>query len=74
MTPLEVQSNAPSRTVPPIVLEAVLTASVAASAYHGYRRNRSLGWALVWGFMGGLFPVFTPAIALAQGFGERDRP
>lgn len=47
------------------------TASVAASAYHGYKRNRSVGWAVWWGFMGGLFPVITPAIALAQGFGKR---
>ena len=47
------------------------TASVAASAYHGYKRNQSVGWALVWGFFGGLAPVVTPAIALAQGFGKR---
>lgn len=48
----------------------VATASSAASAFHGYKRNGSIGWALWWGFMGGLFPVFTPAIALAQGFGK----
>lgn len=47
------------------------TVSMAAGAYHGYRRNQSLGWALVWGAMGGLFPIITPAVALAQGFGER---
>lgn len=45
-------------------------ASVGASAYHGYRRNDSLGWGLWWAFMGGIFPVVTPAFALAQGFGE----
>jgi len=45
-------------------------ASTAASTYHGYKRNHSLGWALWWGFMGNLFPVVTPAIALAQGFGK----
>ena len=49
------------------------TASMAASAFHGYRRNDSLGWALWWAFMGGLFPIFTPAVALAQGFGKRKR-
>ena len=45
------------------------TASMAASAYHGYRRNESIGWALWWGLMGAMFPVITPVIALAQGFG-----
>jgi hypothetical protein len=44
--------------------------SSAASAFHGYRRNRSIGWAIVWGLLGGIFPVFTPTIALAQGFGK----
>jgi len=49
------------------------TASMAASAFHGYRRNKSVGWALWWGLMGSLFPVFTPAVALAQGFGKPKR-
>jgi hypothetical protein len=43
--------------------------SALASAYHGYKRNDSLGWALWWFLWGGL-PI-TPVIALAQGFGER---
>jgi hypothetical protein len=45
-------------------------ASTGLSAYHGYKRNDSIGWALWWGFCGGLFPVVTPAIAFAQGFGK----
>lgn len=45
-------------------------ASIGASAYHGYRRNDSLGWAVWWALMGGIFPVITPAVAIAQGFGE----
>jgi hypothetical protein len=45
-------------------------ASTGLSAYHGYKRNESIGWALWWGFCGGLFPVVTPAIAFAQGFGQ----
>lgn len=48
-------------------------ASMAASAYHGYKRNDSLGWALWWGLMGSLFPVVTPTIAVAQGFAKRRR-
>jgi hypothetical protein len=44
--------------------------SAAVSAYHGYKRHRgSVGWAVAWAFMGGLFPVITPAIAVAQGLG-----
>lgn len=53
------------------ILSVVWPASVAASAYHGYKRNRSVGWAVAWGLLGGLFPVITPAIAFAQGFGKR---
>jgi hypothetical protein len=45
--------------------------STALSAYHGYKRNDSVGWAIVWGLLGGAFPVITPTIAYAQGFGER---
>jgi hypothetical protein len=48
----------------------VSAASAGASAYHGYKRNDSVGWAIVWGLLGGAFPVITPAIALAQGFGK----
>ena len=49
------------------------TASMAASAYHGYKRNESIGWAVGWGLLGGLFPVIVPTIAVAQGFGKRKR-
>lgn len=41
------------------------------SAFHGYRRNRSVGWAIGWFALGTLFPVITPTIAVAQGFGKR---
>lgn len=46
-------------------------AAGAAGAYHGYKRNESVGWALWWSFAGFMFPLFTPVIAVAQGFGER---
>jgi hypothetical protein len=45
--------------------------SSALSAYHGYKRNLSVPWAVGWGLAGALFPVITPAVALAQGFGRR---
>lgn len=44
--------------------------SAAASGYHGYKRNESVGWAIVWFGLGGIFPVITPVIAVAQGFGK----
>lgn len=49
------------------------TASMAASAYHGYARNESVPWALWWALMGAMFPIVTPAIGLAQGWGKRKR-
>lgn len=51
--------------------QIAVPASVGLSAYHGYKRNRgSLEWGVGWGLLGGLFPVITPAIALAQGFAK----
>ena len=50
---------------------AAALASTAAGAYHGYKRNQSVGWAIAWALLGGLFPIIVPAIALAQGFGKR---
>lgn len=60
----------PSRGIWPIFWGLAATASAGASAYHGYKRNNSVGWAIVWGLLGGMFPVITPAVALAQGFGK----
>lgn len=46
-------------------------AGSGAAAYHGYKRNGSVKWAIVWGLLGGLAPIITNGIALAQGFGKR---
>jgi alcohol dehydrogenase class IV len=44
-----------------------------AGAYHGYKRNDSVGWAIAWFFLAGWFwPIALP-IMFAQGFGERKR-
>jgi hypothetical protein len=40
-------------------------------AYHGYKRTESIGWAIGWSLLGGLFPFITIPIAYAQGFGQR---
>lgn len=55
------------------VIGALSTISSALSAYHGYKRNDSVGWALWWGLMGSIAPVITPTIAFAQGFGQPRR-
>lgn len=54
-----------------IAYGVIATASMAVSAYHGYKRNNSVGWALVWGAFGAVFPVITPVIAVAEGYGKR---
>jgi hypothetical protein len=56
-----------------MALGILSTASMAASAYHGYKRNNSVGWAIAWGALGALFPVITPVVAVAQGYGKRSR-
>jgi hypothetical protein len=50
---------------------ALTLGGTAAGAYHGYKRNNSLGWAIGWALLGGLFPVITLSVAAAQGFGKR---
>jgi hypothetical protein len=46
------------------------TIGALVGTYHGYARNHSVGWALGWGFLGGLAPVVVIPIALAQGLGK----
>jgi hypothetical protein len=50
---------------------ALVVASVAFSAYHGYKRNNSVGWGIGWGALGLFFPIITPAVAVIQGYGKR---
>jgi hypothetical protein len=56
----------------PSPLYSVLaTLSAAASGYHGMKRNNgSVGWGVVWFFLGGFFPVLVPGVALVQGFAK----
>ncbi|RLB43813.1 MAG: hypothetical protein DRH30_02635 [Deltaproteobacteria bacterium] len=48
-------------------------ASVPALGYHGFKRNDSVGWALVWGVFGSMVWPITVPVALAQGFGKKPR-
>lgn len=68
MTQQEVRGIA---TTTMLVYGGIVVASSGASAFHGYRRSRgSVGAAVGWGLLGALFPIITPAVALAQGFGK----
>lgn len=58
---------------PPTWYWLISAASAGLSAFHGYKRNESVGWAIVWGLLGGAFPIITPAIAFAEGYGEPKR-
>jgi hypothetical protein len=40
-------------------------------AYHGYKRNKSIGWAVGWAILGTFFWVVTLPVSYAQGFGKR---
>lgn len=54
-----------------LAYELLATASAVASGYHGYKRNNSIGWGIAWFGLGAIFPIITPTIAFAQGFGKR---
>ena len=47
------------------------TVAVPVLAYHGYKRNNSVGWALVWGLFGSVVWPITVPIAFAQGYGKK---
>lgn len=56
----------------PSVLDSIPTRKIGALAatFHGYKRNGSIGWALLWGLAGAAAPLTTNVIAVAQGFGK----
>jgi hypothetical protein len=70
-TPMSEWQLTPEEKTRAWIWGALSTVSMAAGAYHGYKRNSSVGWALWWGAMGAMFPVITPTIAVAQGFGKK---
>lgn len=52
---------------------AIGTLGAAAGAYHGYKRNNSIGWAIGWSLLGAVFPIITVPVSLAQGFGKKKK-
>jgi hypothetical protein len=69
-----VQNCGSGYTVSPVV-RAVYglfsTAAAVSGAYHGYKRNESVGWAVGWFIFGGLLPMLSVPIMFAEGFAER---
>ncbi len=58
---------------PGLLVSTLFAAGTAAGAYHGYKRTGSVGWALGWAIAGGVAPIITLPIALAQGFAKPAR-
>jgi hypothetical protein len=50
---------------------ALSATGTVVGAYHGFKRNDSVGWAIVWALLGGAFPLIVVPVALAQGIGEK---
>lgn len=79
---LEMLGAAPEPTVEPgqgaglgsAIYGALSIAGATTGAYHGLKRNNgSVGWAVAWFLLGGMFPFATIPISLAQGFGEPEK-
>lgn len=59
----------------PMWRQALGLVGAAACAYHGYKRNESVGWAFGWAIFGSALPILALPVALAQGFGKpKHRP
>ena len=56
-----------------VIATGLSVAGTTMGAYHGYKRNDSVGWGIGWALLGGAFPVIAIPIMLAQGFGEKAR-
>lgn len=71
--------DAPTVTAPTSTLDSVMgivnsmpvrAAAGVASTYHGYKRTGSVGWAVLYGLLGGIFPLETVPITIAMGYGK----
>lgn len=56
--------------IPQKVYGAARLVGATAGAYHGYKRNKSVWWALGWSMLGGAIPILSLPLSAAQGFGK----
>lgn len=57
--------------IPPMARTILTLSSAAVSAFHGVRRNGgSIFWGVWWFALGAIFPVITPIVGVAQGYGQ----
>jgi hypothetical protein len=70
---IEGDPNAPVPFYESPIYRLLAIAGVTVGAYHGYKRNNSIGWAIVWALSGSLFPYVVIPIAVAQGIGKPKR-
>jgi hypothetical protein len=61
----------PARKTFAILYGVAGLAGAAIGAYHGYKRNDSVGWAIGWSLLGSLAPIIVIPVALAQGIGKK---
>jgi hypothetical protein len=74
LAPVETTYQSPvARVLASPIYRLVSLASTAGLAFHGYRRNESVGWAIGWALLGGIAPIIAWPVALAQGFGKPRR-
>lgn len=69
--PVVVQDVSPMRRTLAAAYAIAGVAGTALGAYHGYKRNNSVGWAIGWALLGGIAPVIVIPVAFAQGIGKR---
>lgn len=48
-------------------------AGAGLGAYHGYKRNESVGWAIGWSLFGAVLPIIAVPVMFAQGLGKEHR-
>ena len=69
----EIMRPAPVPTKGNMVLWALAAAGTTVGAYHGYKRNNSVGWGVGWAILGGIAPFIVLPIVVAQGLGKRKK-
>jgi hypothetical protein len=54
-----------------IAYYALSAAGTAIGAYHGWKRDESVGWAIGWALLGGIAPFIVIPVAFAQGMSKK---